>query len=197
MAQLFQLEEFSSGPQSVSNSTENVEFETQRMASYEQGYQAGYDDAAQSANDDQTRISAELSLNLQDLGFTFNEARSHVINSLEPLLLALVEKLLPELVAQSMGQRILEEIVPLAELAADAPIQVIVAPACRAAIEPILNSAKSFPFELIDEPSLGPGQAFLRSGGLEKDIDMQSVISAITEAMSAMEHENARAFVHG
>jgi len=195
MAQLLHLEEFA--PDAGGNPGNGGDNDSQRLASYERGYQAGYDDAAVAATEDQTRISAEFSLNLQDLGFTFHEARSHVIRSLEPLLLALVEKLLPDLVAQTMGQRILEEIIPLAETAADTPIQVVVAPSCLAAIEPLLKSATTCPLELVEEPSLGPGQVFLRSGKFEKQIDMQSVLGAITDAMSALERENSGVFAHG
>ena len=199
MAQLLRLEEFATDAPSGFGGTGAgaADSDTQRMASYEQGYQAGYDDAARTASEDQTRISAELSLNLQNLGFTFHEARSHVIQSLEPLLLALVEKLLPELVAKTIGQRILEEIAPLAEMAADTPIQVVIAPSCRAAIEPLLTAASAYPLELINEPSLGVGQVFLRSGKHEKQIDMDSVLAAITDAMAALERENSGAFAHG
>ncbi len=164
---------------------------------YEHGYKAGWDDAAQAADEEQVKFTAEFSHNLQDLGFTFHEARSHVIHSLEPLLLALVEKLLPELVAQTVAERILEEIAPLAQKYADTPIQVVTSPANCAALEPILSASASWPLELVEEPSLGPGQVFLRSGKVEKHVDMDSVVTAITSAITAMGEENKGAFAHG
>jgi len=206
MSQLFHLEEFKisknfsafgAGQSHTGSAPGDDEAEAVRIAAYEQGYKAGWDDASQAAGDDQTRIGTEFSHNLQDLGFTFHEARSHVIRSLEPLLLALVEKLLPELVAQTMGQRVLEEIIPLAETAADAPIQVVICPENRPALEPLLTENATSPFEIIEEPSLGSGQVYLRSGKIERHIDLDQVVMNIAQAILAMGQENGEAFSHG
>jgi len=204
MAQLFHLEEFEhQNSQTLSKGfaagagASPGDGDSVRVTFYEQGYKAGWDDAAAAAGEDQAKIGAELSHNLQDLGFTFHEARSHVIRSMEPLLLALVEKLLPELFAETFAQRILEEIMPLADKAADAPIQVVIAPSNRASLEPILAAATTCPLELVDEPSLGPGQVFLRSGQLEKQVDLESAISAISDAIAAIGQEASGAFANG
>ena len=206
MAQLFHLEEFElDGPaiftdvgqyQPGTDAKPNAA-EIIRVAAYEQGYSAGWDDASNAAGEDQTRIRADFSHNLQDLSFTFHEAKSHVIHSLSPLLLALVDKLLPKLVAQTIGQKILEEIIPLAELATETPIQLVVAPSNRAALEPLVAMATAYPLEISEEPTLGPGQVYLRSGKIEKHIDLEGVIQKISEAITAVEHDNQGAFAHG
>ena len=202
MAQLFHLEEFeqwigNSGIGKFSGSgAQGKESDTIRVTFYEQGYKAGWDDAVVASQQDQANISAELAHNLQDLGFTFHEARSHIIHSIEPLLQALVEKLLPELFAQTLAQRILDEIVSLVDQAADTPIQVVIAPCNLPILEPVLANA-TCPLELIEEPSLSAGQVYLRSGQIEKQIDLDSAISSISEALTALGQESTGAFAHG
>lgn len=164
---------------------------------YEQGYKAGWDDAARMAEDDQSKFSAEFAHNLQDLGFTFHEARSHVIHSLEPLLIALVEKVIPELLAQTLVPRIVEEIIPFAEDMADTPILVVVSPSNLIALEPLLLAATTCPLELRQEASLGPGQVFLKSDKMEKQINLEGALTAITDAIAALGNENREAFAHG
>ena len=55
-----------------------------RILAYEQGYTAGWDDAAAAQTDDQSRIKADFARNLQSLGFTFQEARMHVLRAIHP-----------------------------------------------------------------------------------------------------------------
>ncbi len=206
MAQLLFLEEFEPttpashgglGLQLQGANSKSAAVEAARVAAYEQGYSAGWDDAVNAAGKEQDKISTDFSHKLQDLSFTFYEAKSHVIHSLSPLLMAMVNKLLPELVAQAIGQKILEEILPLAELAAETPIQVVVAPCNRAALEPLLANATTAPLELVEETTLGPGQVFLRSGKFEKHIDLESAIQRISEAITSVETGNQEAFAHG
>ena len=116
--------------------------EAEKVASYEQGYQAGWDDATQAQAEDQTRIGAEFARNLQELSFTFHEARAHVMQAMEPLLTELVDTVLPSLVSETLGQRILEELQPLIEDGADSPVELVVSPASRAG-KSICGSARS------------------------------------------------------
>lgn len=55
--------------------------EEARLASYDSGYAAGWEDATAAQSGDQSRIRAELARNLQALSFTYQEARSHVLRA--------------------------------------------------------------------------------------------------------------------
>jgi flagellar assembly protein FliH len=174
-----------------------AEIEANRMAAYEQGYKAGWDDAAQSQSDDQSRISADFARNLQDLSFTFHEAKSHVMKALEPLLTEVVSKVLPQLVSETLGQTILEELLPFAEEVSDAPIQIVVAPSGRAAVEALIDTSLTIPLEIIEEPTLADGQVYLRMGDLEKKIDMDGAIARIGAAIKSVYAFNEEAMKHG
>ena len=60
--------------------------EEERLAAYEQGYSAGWEDAANAANQDQTQIRGDLARSIQALGFTFHDAGMHVLKALAPLI---------------------------------------------------------------------------------------------------------------
>lgn len=171
--------------------------ERARLAGYEDGYRAGWDDAARKEAEEQGRIGAEFARNLQDLGFTFHEARAHVMQALEPLLAEMIEKVLPGLVRETLGQSILEELLPLVAEAADAPIEIVVTPVGRAPLEAMLGAAVSVPLRVVEEETLADGQVYLRTGKLERRIDMARVIERIGAAVRGLYEINEGAFGNG
>lgn len=203
MSRLFRLEEFDvparqQRPQHPAPALVTpAQVEEARLAGYETGYQAGWDDASKTDDEDRSRISAEFARNLQDLGFTFHEARSHVMQSLEPLLSSMVEKVLPKLISDTLGQAILEELLPLAAEAADTPIKVLVYPKGRKTLEEFLSQNNTIPIELIAEESLAEGQVYIRMGHTEKQIDLSGAVHQIGEAISGLYEINERAQNHG
>lgn len=174
-----------------------ADLEAARLAGYEAGYQAGWDDAAKAGDEAKDRIGAEFARNLQDLGFTFHEARSHVMKSLEPLLASMVEKVLPSLVSDTIGQAIIEEILPLAADAADTPIQVIIYPNGREMLDALLAQNTSVPIEVIEEDTLAEGQVYIRMGNTEKQIDLNGAVHRIGEAITDLYALNEKAINHG
>lgn len=154
-----------------------------RMLAYEQGYTAGWDDAAAVQTDDQTRIKSDFARNLQSLGFTFQEARMHVLRNIQPLLLQIVSRLLPEMARETLASIALETLMPLADEMADAPVTVVLNPLSRPAVEALLEQATGLPLIVIEEPTLGEGQVYLRMGDNETRIDLDRATASIADAV--------------
>lgn len=154
-----------------------------RLEAYEQGYRAGWEDAAAAQAEDQKRIRADLARSLQTLGFTYQEARSHVLKSLAPLMQDMVGKLLPEMAREALAPTVLETLMPLAEQLADEPVTLVVNAADRKAIEELLEQATGMPVTIVEEPSLGEGQAFLRLGIQEVHVDLARATAEIAAAV--------------
>jgi flagellar biosynthesis/type III secretory pathway protein FliH len=169
------------------------QIENQRMAAYEQGYQAGWDDATRAESQEQSRIGADFARNLQDLGFTYHEARSHVMRAMEPLLNEIVTKVLPSLIAETLGQTILEELMPMVDQASDTPIEVVINPGNRAVLETLIADSVSVPINIVEEESLADGQVYLRMDSIEKQIDMNNVLDRIGSAISSVYEINKKA----
>ena len=164
-------------------SREQGAVEEAKLASYEQGYAAGWDDAAAAQSEDQARLRAEIARNLQSLGFTFHEARVHVLRAIEPLLAAMIARLLPATAVAALGPLVRETLMPLAEGLAETPVTLVVNPASRAAVEAFLSGTTSLPLSFIEEPSLGDGQVHLRLGDTEARVDLDAAVAAIGSAI--------------
>ncbi len=155
-----------------------------RLASYEEGYRAGWDDGSAAQAEDQARLSAELARNLQALSFTYHEARQHVLAALRPFLTEAVARVLPLAARAALAPMIAEALLPLAEEAADAPVEVRINPAARTAVEAAVPESGSLPRRLVEDPELGEGQALLRLGGAEARIDLDAAVQRIAAALA-------------
>lgn len=161
-----------------------AELEECRLAAFEQGYTAGWDDAVAAQDTEITRLRSDLGDNLRDLSFTYHEAHSHVLQSLEPLLGDMVAKVLPAIARQALAPMVLEELRPVARQLSDAPIEVVANAGNRCLLESLLVNDAPFPLTFTEEPSLGDGQVFLNFGRNERRVDLDGAIAAITAAVA-------------
>lgn len=179
------LEVFETAPRKPGTTmvVETDVLEEERLAAFDKGYTAGWDDATASQSDDQARIRADLARHLQSLGFTFHEARAHVLAALKPLLTQVVARLLPEMAREALAPMVLETLMPLAESMADQPIGVVLNPAARPAVETLIGQATGLPLDLREEPTLGEGQVYLRLGTEEVLVDLDRVVAEIASSV--------------
>jgi len=159
--------------------------EDAKVASFEQGYSAGWDDAVAAQQGDQIRIRADLARNLQSLSFTFQDARSHVLQAIRPLILEMVNRLLPEVAREALAPTVLEAVTPLAEELADAPLTLVLNPAARPQVEDLLTRATGLPMVIEEEPTMPEGQVYIRFGTTETKVDLAQVTTDIGAAVRA------------
>lgn len=178
------------------NLIEASRLEEAKLEAFEKGYADGWEDAVAAAAEDQLRIGAELARNLQGLSFTYVEARSHVLRALEPLLHDMVAKVLPLAARASLGAILAETLLPMTRDLADAPIRIEINPAVRQTVAPLFQNT-GFPVEIVDEPTLGEGQAYLRLGEIARSIDLDGVIAAIAGAVSGYFTNQSEVRKHG
>ena len=159
--------------------------EEAKVASFEQGYSAGWDDAVAAQQGDQTRIRADLARNLQSLAFTFQDARGHVLQAIRPLILEMVDRLLPEVARETLAPTVLEALTPMADELADAPLTLVLNPAVRGQVEDLIAQATGLPMVIDEEPSLPEGQVYIRFGPTETKVDLSQVTADIAIAVRA------------
>ncbi|MGB4827906.1 MAG: flagellar biosynthesis protein [Paracoccaceae bacterium] len=182
-----QLEVFDADPSARQPSgmvvTQLGAIEEAKLAAYEQGYKAGWDDAAAAQSEDQNRIRADLARSLQQLSFTYQEARSHILKAIEPLLEEMVNRLLPETARETLAPLVLEQVMPMAEELTDQPVVLVLNPAVRAAVETLIEQATGLPMSIEEEPTLPEGQVYIRLGGTEAKVDLTRVTADIAAAV--------------
>ncbi len=177
------LESFDAPPPAPAAGEPEVADEA-RLAAWEQGYAAGWDDAVAAAAQDASRMSADLARHLQELGFTYHEARSHVLRGLEPLILALLDRVLPAAARAGLGALVAETLRPLAAELALPAVRVTLHPATRPAVEPFLLMEPSLPVEIVEDAALGPAEVLLALGGAESRLDLEATLAALASAVT-------------
>lgn len=163
--------------------------EDHKLQAFEAGYQAGWDDAVKAKSEEKDKLSAELSQNLQEMNFTYHEALSKLSVSMQPVIDEIIQKLLPELLKNTLGMRIREQIVELIDDQANNPVEIVVAPQNVELVKEVAGNGLKEPFVVVGEETLGAGQAFVRIGNNERQIDLDGVVSGLSEAMEGFFHE--------
>lgn len=167
-----------------------VELEETRLAAFDKGYAAGWDDATVAAQSDRTKAEEEVSRNLQALGFTFQEARMHLLQGLRPLLTTMMGRLLPAMGRELLAEHILAVLVPYAEETLDAPLRLHVSAHALRFVDRLTHQAKGLNLKIVEDAALTDGQAFLRfSTGEETHIDLDRAVQQIlTVVTTFFEH---------
>ena len=147
----------------------------EKLESFENGYQAGWQDAVEALEAEQRKISADFAQNLQDMTFTYQEARGKLLTSLKPVLEAIMLKLLPGTLSASLRAHLIEQIHDLLAESTENAIEFIVSPKNVAFLETLLKQQLAVPFLLKAEETLSEGQIFLKVDQAERYIDMDEL----------------------
>ena len=151
---------------------------------FEQGYKAGWDDATTSLEESRERIRADLEDNIRDLGFTYAEARTKMLSSMEPLVRELVETVLPRAAHETLGVRIMEEMRKGLQDHCNVPVTVKVAPTARAFVEDLLPQSPEVPITVIEAPFLAEGQVQMAVGKTESFIDLTGLLDEMSQQVA-------------
>lgn len=172
-------------------------FEEERLAAFEKGYTAGWDDAIAAQEAEGTKLRSDLGQNLQELSFTYHEARQEILMALRPLLVDIAAKLLPAMARQTLAQMVAEQLQPLAESATSVPITILASPLSLPLIEEVLGNRSSLPLVFAGDPTLGEGQVYLKFAETETRIDLDGVIRLIAEAIDTYFSASQQEAAHG
>ena len=168
-----------------------------RIAAYEQGYSAGWDDAVAAQSDEQGRIRADLGRNLQALSFTYEEARQAILRALVPALTEAMATLLPETARAALAPHVGALMEPLVAQMADVPVTLLVHPDQFDRVQDVLAQGPNLPWALRGEPSLGEGQALLRWGDGGVRVDLDAACTRLRALLHAHFHLIERPQSHG
>lgn len=194
------LEDFSLRPaetQPAGEAPDEAALEAAKLESFETGYRAGWDDAIKAQSDESGRISSDFAQNLQDLSFTYNEAYRQALDGVTPLLDEMLQALLPHVLQETLGLHLREQLVAMAQEIAHREVLIAVAPGTAPQVAPLLEQEFGFPLRLEEDATLAEGQADLRFGDTEKQIDLSGLLQEVSQAVEGFTHENRRNTANG
>lgn len=167
-----------------------------RLAGFDAGYAAGWEDAAAAHAEERARIEALATESLQSLGFTFQEARNHILTALEPLLSEVTAKLLPAIAQTALPALVVEAIAPLAAGLSEPPVTLRLHPAARPAVERLCVPALGLPITFVEDPSLTPGDIRLSLESAEARVNLDATVAALAAAITDFFHLETKAHAH-
>lgn len=171
--------------------------ESEKLEAFDKGYAAGWDDATEAAERDALRSGQAVQSRLEDLTFTFHEARAHVMRALMPLMETIASTALPAILRASIGPRLVEMVESLAETAADAPIVILTSPDTRDEVEAALLDHARFPHQVRADPDMPEALIHVRMGEAGQELDLGAVETRLTEALAALDTINKETLAHG
>ena len=182
------LEDF--GPATIVQQTDFPELseeliEEERAVSYEKGYSAGWDDAVTAKDKETAHISATLTSSLEDLNFTYKEAQAQLIESLDPMFKVLTSAVLPDTMAATFGHHIVDQMTDMAKMHTDQPMSIFVSPGEGTAVRALLPDSFATPVQVQEDENLAPGQAYLRAGTSEREINSSGLVESIQDSIEA------------
>ena len=170
----------------------SLELEEQRLAAFEKGYSAGWEDATAADAQGRSHLSAALSQNIEDAVFSYHEALTQMQQALIPVFEAISEQLLPGMIRNGLAPHIVAAMQNIAAEAMGRPLVLTVPPGCEQAIAPLLPEPEGLEVILDEDPTLGEGQARLHldDGGVE--IDLSALAQDIRDALAAHVYETRK-----
>ncbi|MEP4035087.1 ABC transporter ATP-binding protein [Pseudophaeobacter sp.] len=161
------------------------QIEEERAVSYEKGYGAGWDDAVTAKGKETAQLSATLTSSLEDLNFTYKEAQSQLIESLDPMFKVLTSAVLPDTMAATFGHHIVDQMTDMAKTHTDQPMSIFVSPGEAPAVRSLLPDSFATPVQVQEDENLAPGQAYLRTGTSEREINSSGLVESIQDSIDA------------
>jgi len=159
--------------------------EEQRLAAFEQGYSAGWEDAVQAQEQSRGQVSAGLAKSLEDMSFTYHEAMTRMTLSLESMFQSLVQVVLPETLDRGFAARMAEQLTEMARGQVGQPMQVFVPVGRADEVQALLPQGPSAPARVVEDPTLEAGQARLQVGTSQREVDCSGLLTSIAAAFDA------------
>ena len=158
--------------------------EEERLAAFEKGYGEGYEDASRAAEEERRRVGAALAGRLEDLSFTYHEARVAVLREVRELMSAIGDGVLPGMGREGFGAALAEAVLAEVEGRAACAVAVSVAPDAVERVAPLMPEVQGFAVELRGDADLGEGQAVIGFPDGEREVDMAPLVERAQAALA-------------
>ncbi len=159
--------------------------EEQRLAAFEQGYGAGWEDAVQAQEQGGAQLSSDLSAALADLSFIYQEALTRMTLSLEPMFQSLIQVVLPETVELGFPARLTEQLCEMAREQIGQPMLLTVPEGAADQVQAVLPQDFTPLPKVVEDPSLQAGQARLQVGTACREVDCTALLASIAASFDA------------
>ncbi|WP_298295557.1 hypothetical protein [uncultured Litoreibacter sp.] len=159
-----------------------VDLKAVEKGAFDAGYKDGWNDAFEEARTEEGKAQKDIAIALQELGFTYFEARQHILGSFRPLLDAMLHSVLPKASQASLTAMVQQEMTALAEMV-EPPIQILCSPINVEQLTDLVSANGSPPVNIVAEETLAPSQIQLRYADGFSTLDTEATVKRIQDAV--------------
>jgi flagellar biosynthesis/type III secretory pathway protein FliH len=189
------LPEFSQGPITVSLTEE--EEEERRLAAFEEGYAAGWEDSAKAYGQEKGQSLSDLASSLADIHFTFQDAYSAILKEMEPVLRKMIDAVLPELATRSIGAHAVAELMNTLKNTPGVDLTITAHPSAKDRIATALHDATMPPVHLLTDDGFSPSQLIIGTESAETEINFETVFKGLEASLATLLHAEPKDARHG
>ncbi|KJZ21162.1 hypothetical protein [Loktanella sp. S4079] len=160
-------------------------------AEFQAGYAEGMEAAQETAAMKQQELEQSALQQLADVEFTFAEARNEVLSALTPLLNAIMDQILPELLADNFGPRVVELLTNIVNDQIEPLPLIAVHPSQSQKIAQLVAS-HSARASITEDADLNPHQIWISTTKQELAFDSDVLLAQIRDTMHAITISNDR-----
>ncbi len=157
-------------------------FESEKDIAFSKGVKTGAEAASKAFEGEKIRSLAPILEALNDIGFSQAEARQAAINSLAPLISAMIETALPACAAAGFNTEVVRRVMEMVQKLPVEKIKVLVPIDAVDSITKMLTPAKAN-CEVIADDSLTPLEARIEWAAGFEQLDISTVLATITSAV--------------
>ena len=163
-----------------------VETTESELQIFENGYQAGWQDAAAALQDQKAGELTKVSQLLEEISFTHEAARRQILNSVSGLLEAILVKLLPHVRDQSIRSTVLEGLERTVEKHLGAHVEISAPSSMSGVIADCLTDKDRKNISLVSHVGMPESETQIQVGSSKFIIDHQSIETGIGDALAQL-----------
>lgn len=159
---------------------------------YEEGYEAGVQDALASQQAQINERIAKLVEGLDDLAFTYAEASTHILSALQNVVLDALQTILPTAANICLTDHIKKVVDQMLSVDPQAAIQILASSEDLNDLQALVAPSLKFPLNVVEVPNQPQGHIVVTNGEIIQSIAIQEHCDAILEAIAGFFAENQK-----
>lgn len=168
-----------------------------QLASYEAGFQAGWDDAVKANQSAQSYVSSALSKNLEAAEFQLIEARGKMEQTLAGLLKEIVSALFPGASSAALRSTLEDRLLSSLTTALPDQISLRISPEDKPCVTRLLQQTEgASQVHLRLDENLSLGQAYIETGPQTEKIDIAETVESLLDTISLPTSHSAQEHTH-
>jgi len=190
------LEDFAQGTSGRGLEISQVMLEEERLSSFEQGYQAGWDDSLQASGSAEKEVMENISKALLDLSSSRSEIYAQLMTSMRPLIGNLIDSVLPVILRASLGVQIKSLIEDYIDRNECSEITISVAQDKADVVSMIEPHVGDLPVRFNQVAEIEASQVRISfSGTDEQEIDVEHLLNQIKQSVDQFFENDIRAML--